>query len=121
MKAVCVFGLCLLIASPALAQRCVPDGSAVSVRGKIVKLSSHDKNTGQAYSYLILRADKSYCLFGQYVDQVSATPTSSLMIDDKVGATTEATPFIGKFVTVVGKIFDTNGGGPMVTYTSITP
>ena len=100
---------------------CLPDPSNVTIRGKVVAVHSHDKHNGSAYTYYILRTATPYCMAGDDEDASDTTPTRKITIVSNTGDDSGVARYAGRVETVTGKIQGSNGGGPQIFYTTISP
>ena len=108
-------------ASSSACAACLPDPSDVSIRGKIVAVHSHDKHDGSAYTYYVLKTPVGYCLAGDDEDYSDTTPTKKITIVSNSGNDLGVAKYAGKMETVTGKLSGSNGGGPLIFYTAISP
>mgnify|MGYP003362723711 CR=1 FL=1 len=107
----------------------VEDGSEITIHGTIEFIETRDKHSGSLYKYATLHTQNPYRLKqvdspadGDGIDDSNVTPTTFIQVNAREpnGGIREFTPYLGRYVTLVGKIVSTNGGGPMLQYTSIT-
>lgn len=110
-----------LIASLAapVASPCMVDDSNVAIQGVVKEVNNRDRRTGQPYSYFIVDSSETYCLFGQDVDERSSTPTRTITLIPHAYAksASEFRRYVGRTVTITGKLSSSNGGGPQLVYT----
>ncbi|KXV70402.1 hypothetical protein AD952_13020 [Acetobacter cerevisiae] len=101
----------------------VDDNADVIISGTLEFIESRDKHSGAFYKYAVIHTDTPYRLKeGDGLDDSNVTPTTYISLTPHThhNALKEFTPYLGRYVTVSGKLSSTNGGGPLLDYKTLT-
>lgn len=101
----------------------VEDNADIIISGTLEFIESRDKHSGSLYKYAVIHTDTPYRLKeGDGLDDSNVTPTTYIPLNSHTpsNALAEFTPYLGRYVTVSGRLSSTNGGGPLLDYKTMT-